>query len=67
MIGLPANGLLHIFIKHTSAVLLINKNADPGVRKDMVAFLNKIVPENEGCFRHMFEGHDDMPAHIKNM
>jgi len=64
---LPANGLLHIFIKHTSAGLLINENADPDVRIDMEAFLDKIVPENEPYFKHILEGPDDMPAHIKNM
>jgi len=44
--SLPANGLLHIFIKHTSAGLLINENADPDVRSDLEAFLDKMVPEN---------------------
>ncbi len=67
LIDLPANGLLHIYIKHTSAGLLINENADPDVRMDLEAFLDKIVPENEPYFRHILEGPDDMPAHIKNM
>jgi len=58
-------GLLHIFIKHTSASLSINENADPTVRSDMNKFFNKIVPENEPYFDHNYEGADDMPAHIK--
>jgi secondary thiamine-phosphate synthase enzyme len=64
---LPENGLLNIFLQHTSAGLLINENADPDVRIDIESYLNKIVPENEPYFRHIMEGPDDMPAHIKNM
>ncbi len=64
---LPENGLLTIFLQHTSAGLLINENADPDVRIDIESYLNKIVPENEPYFRHIIEGSDDMPAHIKNM
>ncbi len=64
---LPANGLLHIFLTHTSAGLLINENADPDVRSDLEAYLEKLVPENAPYFRHTIEGPDDMPAHIKNM
>ena len=64
---LPENGLLTIFLQHTSAGLLINENADPDVRIDIESYLNKIVPENEPYFRHILEGSDDMPAHIKNM
>lgn len=64
---LPENGLLNIFLQHTSAGLLINENADPDVRIDIESYLNKIVPENEPYFRHIIEGSDDMPAHIKNM
>lgn len=58
-------GSLHLFIKHTSASLTINENADPTVRSDMNKFFNKIVPENEPYFDHNSEGPDDMPAHIK--
>lgn len=63
---LPQKGLLHVFIKHTSAGLMINENADPTVRSDFEAFLNRLVPENQSYFIHTIEGSDDMPAHIKN-
>lgn len=58
-------GLLHLFIKHTSASLVINENADPDVRSDMEAYFSRAVAENEPYYRHMLEGSDDMPAHIK--
>ncbi len=58
-------GMLHLFIQHTSASLAINENADPDVRIDMEAYFNHAVPENEPYFRHVLEGSDDMPAHIK--
>jgi secondary thiamine-phosphate synthase enzyme len=58
-------GQLHIFIKHTSASLTINENADPTVRQDFESHINKIVPENQPYYEHNFEGSDDMPAHIK--
>ena len=58
-------GTLHIFIKHTSASLTINENADPTVRTDMESGFNKIAPENAPYYRHTLEGPDDMPAHIK--
>ncbi len=59
-------GLMHVFIKHTSASLTINENADPTVREDFESFINKMVPENEPYYKHTFEGSDDMPAHLKN-
>jgi len=59
-------GLLKIFIKHTSAGLCINENADPTVREDFGAHFNKMVPENMPYYKHTFEGSDDMPAHIKS-
>lgn len=59
------SGILHIFIKHTSASLTINENADPSVRHDLEAHLNKLIPENAPYYQHRFEGADDMPAHIK--
>lgn len=62
---LPQTGLLHIFIKHTSAALTINENADPSVRVDFENIFNKIVPENMPFLTHTMEGPDDMPAHIK--
>ena len=58
-------GLAHIFIKHTSASLAINENADPTVRMDMESHFNKMVPENAPYYLHNYEGPDDMPAHIK--
>jgi len=63
---LPNTGLFHLFIKHTSAGLTINENADPSVRVDFESMFNKIVPENEPYLTHTFEGPDDMPAHIKS-
>ncbi|MCK5121276.1 MAG: secondary thiamine-phosphate synthase enzyme YjbQ [Methylococcales bacterium] len=58
-------GLLHLFIQHTSVSLVINENADPDVRTDMEAYFNQAIPENEPYFRHVLEGSDDMPAHLK--
>jgi len=58
-------GLAHFFIRHTSASLSINENADPTVRADMEAHINQLVPENAAYYRHTLEGPDDMPAHIK--
>jgi secondary thiamine-phosphate synthase enzyme len=62
---LPANGLLHLFIKHTSAGLTINENADPSVLHDFEQVFNGLVPENLPYLTHTQEGPDDMPAHIK--
>jgi secondary thiamine-phosphate synthase enzyme len=59
-------GLLHLFIKHTSASLTINENADPTVRQDLESYFNKFVPERAPYYQHDYEGDDDMPAHIKN-
>jgi secondary thiamine-phosphate synthase enzyme len=59
-------GLLHLFIKHTSASLAINENADPTVRQDLESHFNTFVPEKAPYYRHDYEGDDDMPAHIKN-
>ena len=58
-------GLLHIFIKHSSASLTINENADPTVRTDLEAHFNHFVPEGATYYQHTYEGSDDMPAHIK--
>lgn len=58
-------GLLHLFLQHTSASLAINENADPDVRMDMESYFNHAVVENEPYYRHVMEGSDDMPAHIK--
>lgn len=62
---LPEKGLLHLFIKHTSAALTINENADPDVRRDMGAIFDRLVRERESYYRHTDEGDDDMPSHAK--
>ena len=61
-----SKGILHIFIKHTSASLTINENADLTVRSDFEAHFNKMVPENQPYYHHTIEGPDDMPAHLKS-
>jgi secondary thiamine-phosphate synthase enzyme len=58
-------GLCQVFIRHTSASLTINENADPTVRRDFETFFNKAVPENDPDYVHNDEGSDDMPAHLK--
>lgn len=58
-------GILQVFIKHTSASLTINENADPTVQQDFESHLNVMVPENAPYYKHTLEGSDDMPAHIK--
>ncbi len=58
-------GILQVFIKHTSASLTINENADPTVRQDFESYFNDAVPEDFPKFVHTYEGPDDMPAHIK--
>ena len=62
---LPASGLLHLFIKHTSAGLTINENADATVHRDFERIFNHLIPENLPFLEHTLEGPDDMPAHIK--
>jgi secondary thiamine-phosphate synthase enzyme len=62
---LPESGLLHIFVRHTSAGLTINENADPDVRNDFALYFDRIAPENLPGMQHTLEGPDDMPAHIK--
>ena len=62
---LPETGLLHLFIKHTSAGLTVNENADSSVRSDFKTFFSDWIPENYPKFEHDDEGRDDMPAHIK--
>ena len=64
-IGRFAVGLAHLFIRHTSASLALNENADPTVRADMEAHFNRLAPENAPYYRHTSEGPDDMPAHLK--
>ncbi len=66
MPALPTTGMLNLFIKHTSAALSINENADPDVRTDMESIFNRLVKEREPYYQHVLEGDDDMPAHAKS-
>lgn len=59
-------GIVHIFIKHTSAGLTINENADPSVRRDFETHFNRMVPEDMSMFEHTLEGADDMTSHLKS-
>ena len=63
---LPRCGLLHLFLKHTSAALSINENADPDVRRDLGAVFDRLVRDGEPYFVHTLEGPDDMSAHAKS-
>lgn len=63
---LPKTGLVHLLIKHTSAGLTLNENADPSVRDDFESFINKLIPENHPLYTHVLEGADDFPAHVKS-
>ena len=58
-------GIFQLFIKHTSASLTINENADPTVRTALESHFNMLAPENQSYYQHTFEGSDDMPAHLK--
>ena len=60
------NGIINASIQHTSASLIIQENADPDVKKDLLNFFNKLVPMDTGRYAHSTEGKDDMPAHIKS-
>ena len=62
-----SEGQVTLFVRHTSASLLIQENADPSARADLEAWLNRLVPENDPLYTHTLEGPDDMPAHIKAM
>lgn len=62
---LPKVGMLHLFIKHTSAALSVNENADPDVRTDLESIFNHVIKERETYYQHTMEGDDDMPAHAK--
>ena len=59
-------GLCTVFIRHTSASLVIQENADPSVQRDLEAFLSRLVPDGDALFTHVDEGDDDMPAHVKS-
>lgn len=63
---LPETGILNLFIKHTSAALSLNENADPDVQHDLGTIFNKLIPENAPYYSHTLEGADDMPAHAKS-
>lgn len=63
---LPHTGLLHLFIKHTSAGLTLNENADPDVQTDLASIFDHLVKERERYYTHTLEGDDDMPAHAKS-
>jgi len=65
-LSLIEQGLLNLFIKHTSAALTINENADPTVRLDFESHFNQFVPEKAPYYQHDYEGDDDMPAHLKS-
>ena len=60
------DGLLTVFIQHTSASLTVQENADPDVLRDLDDFFRRVVPEDTGLYRHTCEGPDDMPAHIRS-
>ena len=64
--ALPQVGMVNLFIRHTSAAIALNENADPSVRHDFETILNTLVPENRREYTHTLEGADDMPAHIKS-
>lgn len=66
MSPLPESGMLNVFVKHTSAGLMINENADPAVHIDLNTLLERISPENDPEYTHTLEGPDDMPAHFKS-
>lgn len=60
------DGLCTVYIRHTSASLIIQENADPAVRRDLEAFLSRLVPDGDPLFTHRAEGDDDMPSHVKS-
>lgn len=61
----PVSGVLHLFLQHTSASLIVQENADPSVQRDLEDWLDRQVPDGDPRYRHDAEGPDDMPAHIK--
>lgn len=60
-------GLCHLFVQHTSASLILCENADPTVRRDLEAFMARLVPDGDRLFQHTQEGPDDMPAHVRSI
>ncbi len=63
--NLPETGLINLFLKHTSAALMLNENADPDVRVDLSSLFERMAPEGASYYVHTLEGRDDMPAHFK--
>jgi secondary thiamine-phosphate synthase enzyme len=61
------HGLLTLYVRHTSASLTIQENADPEVQRDLERFLDRLVPQGDPMFKHTLEGPDDMPAHVRSM
>ncbi|QQL45155.1 secondary thiamine-phosphate synthase enzyme YjbQ [Sulfuriroseicoccus oceanibius] len=59
------SGTLTVFVRHTSASLIVMENADPSARRDLEEYFDRLVPENEPYFTHIYEGADDMPSHIR--
>lgn len=62
-----ATGMCHVFIRHTSASLMLCENADPAVLRDLEAFMSRQVPDGDPLFTHTAEGPDDMPAHVRTV
>ena len=62
-----STGLCHVFIRHTSASLIICENADPAVMRDLETFMERLVPDGDPMFTHTAEGPDDMPAHVRSV
>jgi len=60
-------GLCHVFVRHTSASLIICENADPTVRDDLERFMGRLVPDGDAIYAHTLEGPDDMPAHVRSI
>jgi secondary thiamine-phosphate synthase enzyme len=61
------NGIINLSIQHTSASLIVQENADPDVQTDLINYFDKLVPMNNKLYKHITEGKDDMPAHIKSV
>jgi secondary thiamine-phosphate synthase enzyme len=62
-----AMGICQVFIRHTSASIILTENADPDVRRDLESFMSRLVPDGDSIYRHTMEGPDDMPAHVRAM
>lgn len=67
LLGRASQGLCHLFVQHTSCSLTIQENADPSAKLDLENWLNRLVPEGDPLYTHVFEGPDDITAHIKSM